>query len=108
MTLPDDIAAAAQELLESDLAYELSRVPPTAPPPLSIQELNTLLTEIEDSKQRVLCHPDDFERVSQAVSTSGLGLHYAVAASPLPDPGQMLLMPSQRDVMANPLPQIPH
>lgn len=106
--LSEDVAAAAQELLEADLAREFARIDTAAPPPLSIEQINSLLAQVEAGKQQILCHPDDFERVSQAVNASGLGLYFIITASLAVDAGQVVLLPPQRDVMTVQFPQLPY
>lgn len=99
MELPDDVTAAAQELLEADLTREFSTTTFATPEPMSIQDIDTLLKQTEACKQRIICHPDDFDRVSAALDRGGLGLFYTVQASRLLDPGQAILMPSEQDTL---------
>lgn len=107
MELPDDVTAATQELLEADLTREFSTTTFAVPKPLSIQDIDALLKQAEACKQRVLCHPDDFDRVSAALDRGGLGLFYTVLASRLLDPGQAVLMPSEQEILARLSNQIP-
>lgn len=103
--LPEDVAAAAQETLEADLTQYRFTPPAATPPPMSVSQLDELLATFEAGKQQIVCHPDDYERVSAAVDGCGFGLYYVVHMSQLVDPGQALLLPPQRDILAVPPPQ---
>lgn len=106
MSLPDDVAAAAQELLEADLHYVLSPTALPAPAPMSVAEMDALLTEVEDGKQVILCAPDDFERVKATVYGAGLGLYYRVEKSDVLEPGPVYLMSSRREALTVSWPEI--
>lgn len=96
-SLPEDVAVAAQELLDAQLIREFEATTFTAPRPMSAAELGASMADIEAGKQRIFCHPADFERISTTVYGAGFGLYYRVEASPVAEPGQMILAASQRE-----------
>lgn len=106
--LPDDVAVSARGLLEAQFEHELStaRLAAPYPEPMSLDEMDALLMVFEDGKQQIVCHPDDYERVSAAVYGSGFGLYYTVVTSLVLDAGQALLFPPRSDVMAVPWPSL--
>jgi len=85
----------------------LCRPPRTwvTPPGLAIlltsAYLAALLQQIEANKKRILCAPDMFEQVRDAVYGGGLGLYYTVLEHPYLEDGQVLMMQSEAEQQAD-------
>lgn len=73
----------------------------TKHPPLTSADITALLKQIEAGKQRILCAPDVFEQVRDAVYGGGLGLYYTVLKHPYLEDGQVLLMQSEAEQQAD-------
>lgn len=63
-----------------------------------------LLAAIERNKKRIICAPDVYKQIRDAVYGAGYGAWYRVVEHPWLDDGQVLLGPSEAEVMDVPFP----
>jgi hypothetical protein len=70
-------------------------------PLLTLADIAALMEQIEAGKQRILCAPDIFEQVRDAVYGGGLGLYYTVLEHPYLKNGQVLMMQSEAQQQAD-------
>jgi len=73
----------------------------TERPPLTSADVAALMQQIEAGKKRILCAPEMFERVRDAVYGGGLGLYYTVLEHPYLKDGQVLMMQSEAEQQAD-------
>jgi hypothetical protein len=69
----------------------------TGSPPLTFADITALLQQIEAGKQRILCAPDVFERVRDAVYSAGYGAYFKVLENQLLDDGQVVVAQSESE-----------
>lgn len=74
---------------------------------LTLPEITDLLAAIERNKKQIVCAPDVYEQVRDAVYSAGYGGWYRVVEHPWLDDGQVLLIPSEAEVMDVPFPTFP-
>lgn len=73
-------------------------------PPLTSLDVAEFIATVERAKRQIICAPDVYEQVRDAVYGAGLGIAYRVVKHPWLDDGQVLLGPSEAEVMDVPLP----
>lgn len=67
-------------------------------PMLTVAALNEFIATIERNKKRILCAPDVYERVRDAVYSGGYGIAYTVVECSWLDDGQVLMMASEAEM----------
>lgn len=70
-------------------------------PPIALAEVAALMAQIEAGKKRIACAPDVFERVRDDVYGRGYGLHYKVLQHPYLQDGQVVVMRSEVEQLAD-------
>lgn len=73
-------------------------------PAYTVPDLHELLASIERNKKQVFCATDVYERIRDAVYNGGLGLWYRVVKCTWLEDGQVLLGPSEAEMMDVPFP----
>ncbi len=79
----------------------------TQQPPLTSLDVAEFIAAVERTKKQIFCAPDVYEQVRDAVYGAGLGIAYRVVKHPFLEDGQVLLGPSEAEVMDVPLPTFP-
>lgn len=76
----------------------------TQQPPLTSAEVAEFIAAAERAKKHIICAADVYEQVRDAVYMAGLGIAYRVVKHPWLEDGQVLLGPSEAEVMDVPYP----
>lgn len=67
-------------------------------PPLTSADVAAFIARVERSKKHVICAPDVYERLRDAVYGAGFGISYRVVKCAWLDDGQVLLGPSDEEL----------